>query len=107
MQMTGGSLDILGATGFNFDFENFKSILGGVIGLFLLIGFVAALGGIVWEFFVARNSGGADMSAIWKYVTGIIIVIVFSLIWSAVFGPEFLVDATSDGFDGIQGGTGN
>ena len=94
----------LAASGFDFDFDNFKKILGGIIGLFLLIGFVAALGGIIHEFFIASNQGGADMGKVWKYVIGIVVVIIFSLIWTAVFGSEFIVDATSDGFDGIEGG---
>lgn len=95
---------ILAASSLDFEFDNFKKILGGVLGLMLLIAFVAAIAQIAWHYFVSRGQGGADMDIIWRKVIGLAVVILFSLIWTGVFGTDFLVDATVDGFEGIEGG---
>ena len=97
---------LLAASSLDFEFDNFKKILGGVLGLMLLIAFVAAIAQIAWHYFVSRGQGGADMEIIWRKVIGLAVVILFSLIWTGVFGTDFLVDATVDGFDGIEGGGG-
>lgn len=94
---------LLAASTLNFEFDSFKKILGGVLGLMLLIAFVAAIAQIAWHYFVSRGQGGADMEIIWRKVIGLAVVILFALIWTGVFGAEFLVDATTDGFEGIEG----
>lgn len=95
---------ILAQAVFDFSFDSFKQILGGFFGLILIIAFVAAVAQIAFSFFINRSQGGADMEIVWKKVIGMLIIIVFSLIWVAIFGTEFIVDASVDGFDSLQGG---
>lgn len=94
---------LLAASSLDFEFDNFKKILGGVLGLILLIAFVAAIAQIVFHYFVSRGQGGADMEIIWRKVIGLAVVVLFALIWTGIFGAEFLVDATTEGFEGIEG----
>ncbi len=92
------------ATSFgNFNFGNFRAILGGLFALILIICFVAAVAAIAWQFFVAKNKGGADMGVVWKMIVGIMCIIVFSLVWAAVFGQGLTVDADTTGFNNIGG----
>lgn len=95
---------IIAQAAFDFSFDSFKQILGGFFGLILIIAFVAAIAQIAFYYFVNRSQGGADMEVIWKKLIGMLVIIVFSLVWVAIFGTDFIVDASVDGFDSLQGG---
>ncbi len=85
----------LAALGENASMGDFEKYLGGFLGLILAIGFVGMIGGIVYEIFIGSRHGGINMEGITKYIVGMVVVIVLSVVWKSTIGEDFMVDPQS------------
>jgi len=97
-----GGIDLLAQADFSMD--NLKGILGGILGIIVTLGFIACVSKIIFIYFMGRQQGGVDMSELWPFLIGIIVLVIMGIIWTAVFGADFVIDPSSDGFDDLDAG---